>query len=103
MNDEAASSSQENNTIKNTTALNPDFERLLDVNMSLSIEIGRAQIKLQDLLNLNKGAIIELDKLSGEPLDIYANGKLIAHGEVISINGKYGIRITSVHSQTPKA
>ena len=88
----------------NTTSLNnPDFERLLDVNMSLSIEIGRAQIKLNDLLNLSKGSVIELDKLSGEPLDIFANGKLIAHGEVISVNGKYGIRITSVHHQTSNA
>lgn len=74
----------------------PDINMLMDVNMVLTIEIGRADIKLKDLLNLSKGSIIELDKLSGEPLDIYANGKLIAHGDVVSVNGKYGIRLTSM-------
>lgn len=92
----------ENNAGQANGGFNPDIERLLDVNMAISIEIGRTQIKLQELLNLSKGAIIELDKLSGEPLDIYANGKLIAHGDVISVNGKYGVRLTSVHSQTGK-
>jgi flagellar motor switch protein FliN len=98
MSDEPSSSLTEENK-QNIASGSPDLERLLDVNMSLSIEIGRAQIKLQDLLHLTKGAVIELNKLSGEPLDIYANGKLIAHGDVISVNGKYGIRLTSVHNQ----
>lgn len=74
----------------------PDLMTLMDISMPISIEIGRAKLKLKELLNLSKGAIIELDKLSGEPLDILANGKLIAHGEVISMNGKYGVRLTDV-------
>ena len=80
----------------NTAAQNPDMSMLMDVNMAVSIEIGRANVKLKDVLNLSKGSVIELDKMSGEPLDIYANGKLIAHGDVVSVNGKYGIRLTSM-------
>lgn len=80
--------------------LNPDIGLLMDVNMSVSVEIGRAKMTLENILNLSKGAIVELDKLSGEPLDILANGKLIAHGDVISMNGKYGIRLTDVPQKT---
>lgn len=76
--------------------ISPDLNMLMDVNMSLSIEIGRTQMKLRELLSLSKGTVIELNKLSGEPLDILANGKLIAHGDVIAVNGKYGIRLTDV-------
>jgi flagellar motor switch protein FliN/FliY len=76
--------------------VNPDINMLMDVNMALSVVVGKSEMKLRDLLNLSKGTVIELDKLAGEPLDILANGKLIAHGDVVSVNGKYGIRLTSV-------
>ena len=69
---------------------------LNDVYIQLTIEIGRAHIKIRDLLNLTKGSIIELDKLAGEPVGIYANGKLISMGNIITANGKYCIRLTSV-------
>lgn len=68
---------------------------LNDVNIALTIEIGRAQIKIRDLLNLTKGSIIELNKLSGEPVEVYANGKLISLGEIITVNGKYCVRLSS--------
>ena len=84
-------------TISKST-INPDLERFLDVSMTVSIEIGRAKMTLEKLLNLVKGDIIELDQLSGEPLKIYANNKLIAYGDVISVNGKYGVRVTAVES-----
>ena len=69
---------------------------LNDVTIMLTIEIGRAQIKIKDLLSLTKDSIIDLNKLAGEPVDIYANGKLISQGNIITVNGKYCVRLTSV-------
>ncbi|RDI39965.1 flagellar motor switch protein FliN [Aquicella lusitana] len=69
---------------------------LNDVSISLTIEVGRAQIKIRDLLTLTKGSIIELNKSAGEPVDIYANGKLISIGNIITANGKYCVRLTAI-------
>lgn len=69
---------------------------LNDVQIVLNIEIGRTQIKIRDLLNLTKDSIIDLNKNAGEPVDIYANGKLISRGEIVTANGKYCVRLTSV-------
>lgn len=69
---------------------------LNDVSIMVTIEIGRAQIKIRDLLNLTKDSIIDLNKLAGEPVDIYANGKLIAKGNIITANGKYCVRLASI-------
>lgn len=69
---------------------------LNDVSIIVTIEIGRAQIKIRDLLNLTKDSIIDLNKLAGEPVDIYANGKLIAKGNIITANGKYCVRLCSI-------
>ncbi len=69
---------------------------LNDVSILLSIEIGRTQIKIRDLLNLTKDSIVELNKLAGDPVDIYANGKLISKGNIITANGKYCVRLTSI-------
>ena len=69
---------------------------LNDVSILLTIEIGRAQIKIRDLLNLGKDSIIDLNKLAGDPVDVYANGKLIAKGNIITANGKYCVRLTTV-------
>ena len=68
---------------------------LNDVYIALSIEVGRTHIKIRDLLSLSKGSVIELDKLAGEPVDIYANGKLISRGNIITANGKYCVRLMS--------
>ena len=69
---------------------------LNDVSIALTIEVGRAQIKIRDLLNLSKGSIIELNKSAGDPVEIYANGKLISVGNIITANGKYCVRLTSM-------
>ena len=79
------------------TLFNPnDLGILNDVSITLSIEIGRAQIKIRDLLNLAKDSIIDLNKMAGEPVDIYANGKLISKGNIITANGKYCVRLLSI-------
>jgi flagellar motor switch protein FliN/FliY len=72
---------------------------LNDVSILLTIEIGRAQIKIKDLLNLTKDSIIDLNKMAGEPIDVYANGKLISKGNIITANGKYCVRLTTIVNQ----
>jgi flagellar motor switch protein FliN/FliY len=69
---------------------------LNDVSVTITIEIGRTQIKIRDLLNLTKDSILDLNKLAGEPVDVYANGKLISKGNIITANGKYCVRLVSV-------
>lgn len=69
---------------------------LNDVSILITIEIGRTNIKIRDLLNLTKDSIIDLNKMAGEPVDVYANGKLISKGNIITANGKYCVRLTSM-------
>ena len=75
-----------------------NLEAVLDVPVTLSMEIGRTKISIRNLLQLNQGSVVELDRLAGEPLDVLVNGTLIAHGEVVVVNDKYGIRLTDVVS-----
>jgi flagellar motor switch protein FliN len=71
---------------------------ILDIPVTVSMEIGRTRLPIRNLLRLNQGSVIELDRLAGEPLDVLVNGTLIAHGEVVVVNEKYGIRLTDVIS-----
>jgi len=75
-----------------------NLEVLMDVPVTLSMEIGRTSLNIRSLLQLNQGSIVELDRLAGEPLDVLVNGTLIARGEVVVINEKFGIRLTDVIS-----
>lgn len=77
----------------------PDLDVILDIPVSISMEVGRTDIAIRNLLQLNQGSVIELDRLAGEPLDVLVNGTLIAHGEVVMVNEKFGIRLTDVVSQ----
>lgn len=84
-------------THKGNTVFDPNKLGILsDVSIVLTIEVGRAQIKIRDLLGLSKGSIVELNKSAGDPVDIYANGKLISTGSIITANGKYCVRLTSI-------
>lgn len=78
--------------------LNPELEVILDIPVTISMEVGRTSITIRNLLQLNQGSVIELDRLAGEPLDVLVNGTLIAHGEVVVVNEKFGIRMTDVIS-----
>jgi len=75
---------------------NLDF--LLDIPLQVSVEVGRSKLLIKDLLQLREGNIIELNKLAGEPLDVYVNSRLIARGEAVVANDKFGIRLTDVVS-----
>ena len=75
---------------------NLDF--LLDVPLQVSVEVGRTRILIKDLLQMREGYVVELDKLAGEPLDLYVNSRLIARGEAVLVNDKFGLRLTDVVS-----
>jgi len=77
----------------------PNMDVILDIPVTISMEVGNTQIPIRNLLQLNQGSVIELDRLAGEPLDVLVNGTLIAHGEVVMVNEKFGIRLTDVVSQ----
>ena len=85
---------------ENTTPQNEDvnMEVILDIPVTLSVEIGRSRINIRNLLQLNQGSVVELDRLAGEPMDVLVNGTLIAHGEVVVVNEKFGVRLTDVIS-----
>jgi flagellar motor switch protein FliN/FliY len=73
-----------------------DMDLLLDIPMNVSAELGRTNMTIKNILKLNVGNVIELAKLVGEPMEVYINGLLIARGEVVVVNEKFGIRITDV-------
>ncbi len=75
---------------------------ILDVAVTLSLEVGRARMSVRDLLQLTPGAIVELDRMAGEPLDVLVNGVRVARGEVVVVNDKFGIRLTEVVSQSER-
>jgi flagellar motor switch protein FliN len=75
------------------------LDTILDIPVTISMEVGRAKISIRNLLQLNQGSVVELERLAGEPLDVLVNGTLIAHGEVVVVNDKFGIRLTDVISQ----
>jgi len=75
-----------------------NMDVILDIPVKLSMEIGRTSVNIRSLLQLNQGSVIELDRMAGEPLDVLVNGTLIAHGEVVVVNEKFGIRLTDVVS-----
>ncbi len=76
----------------------PELDFILDIPLEVSVEIGRTKMLIKDLLKLNQGSIIELEKFAGEPVEVYVNGKLMAKGEVIVVNDKFGVRITEIVS-----
>jgi flagellar motor switch protein FliN len=75
-----------------------NLDVILDIPVTISMEIGRSRIAIRNLLQLNQGSVVELDRLAGEPMDVLVNGTLIAHGEVVVVNEKFGIRLTDVIS-----
>jgi flagellar motor switch protein FliN/FliY len=75
-----------------------NLELILDVPVTLSMELGRTRISIRDLLQLNKGSVVKLDRPAGEPLDVLVNGCLIARGEVVVVNERFGLRITQIVS-----
>ena len=78
------------------------IDLLLDIPLQVSVEVGRSKILVRELLQMQEGTLIELDKLAGEPLDLYVNGRLIARGEAVVVNDKFGLRLTDVVSPSER-
>lgn len=76
-----------------------NYDLIMNIPVMMSIEVGKTKISIKDLLGLNQGSIVELDRLAGEPMDVLVNGTLVAHGEVVVVNEKFGIRLTDIISQ----
>lgn len=97
---EAEAKPQELDQLSDTSAQGGEvnLEAILDIPLTISMEIGSTKISIRNLLQLNQGSVVELDRLAGEPLDVIVNGTLIAHGEVVVVNEKFGIRLTDVVS-----
>jgi flagellar motor switch protein FliN/FliY len=74
--------------------INPEI--LQNISVTLSIEVGRAQIKIKDLMRLTQGSVVELDRIAGEPLDLLVNNSVVAQGEIVLVNDRYGVRLTRV-------
>ena len=79
-----------------------DLDVILDVPVTLSLEVGRARLPIRNLLQLNQGSVVELERGAGESLDVFVNGTLIAHGEVVVINDRFGVRLTDVVSPSER-
>ena len=87
---------------KNSHSDEVKLEVILDVPVTLSLEIGRTKINIRNLLQLNQGSVVELDRFAGEAMDVLVNGTLVAHGEVVVVNDKFGIRLTDIISPTER-
>lgn len=79
-----------------------DIEFLLDIPLEVTVKLGQSRMIIKDLLSLTQGSVIELDKLAGEPMDIFVNDKMIARGEVVVVNEKFGVRLTDILSPTER-
>ncbi len=79
-----------------------DIDFLLDIPIKVTVELGRTRMLIKDLLQLGQGSVVELDKIAGEPMEIFVNNKLIARGEVVVVNEKFGVRLTDILSPTER-
>lgn len=79
-----------------------DINFLLDIPLEVTVELGRTRMLIKDLLQLGQGSVVELDKIAGEPMEILVNSKLVARGEVVVVNEKFGIRLTDIISPTER-
>ena len=80
----------------------PNLDVILDIPVSISMEVGNTDITIRNLLQLNQGSVVELERAAGEPLDVYVNDTLIAQGEVVVVNDRFGVRLTDVVSPSER-
>lgn len=91
----------ENGVLEESKELSLETQKLqfiLDIPLQLTVELGRTSLLVRDVLQLNQGAVVELSKLAGEPLDVFVNSKLVARGEAVVVNEKFGVRLVDVVS-----
>ena len=88
----------DNETLKDGELDTKNLNFILDIPLQLTVELGRTKILVKDVLQLNQGAVVELTKLAGEPLDVFVNSKLVARGEAVVVNEKFGVRLVDIVS-----
>ncbi len=93
---------QELKTDAPETSQKRDIDFLIDIPLTITVELGRTRMLIKDLLQLGQGSVVELEKLAGEPMEILVNNKLIARGEVVVVNEKFGVRLTDIISPTER-
>jgi flagellar motor switch protein FliN len=98
--DDSASPTSEEFQVSQPGNINPEV--LQNISVNLSIEVGRTSIKIKDLMRLTQGSVVELDRIAGEPLDLLVNDTVVAQGEVVLVNDRYGIRLTRVVPSTDR-
>jgi flagellar motor switch protein FliN len=100
--DEKAAAATFDQLTDESSGVSVNMDSILDVPVTISMEIGRTRITIRNLLQLNQGSVVELDRLAGEPMDVLVNGTLIAQGEVVVVNEKFGLRLTDIISPTER-
>jgi flagellar motor switch protein FliN/FliY len=98
--DDSLSPTSEEFQVSQPGNINPEV--LQNISVNLSIEVGRTSIKIKDLMRLTQGSVVELDRIAGEPLDLLVNDTVVAQGEVVLVNDRYGIRLTRVVPSTDR-
>jgi len=90
--------------LESATAVDPmsGLDRVMDIPLAISVELGRTKMLIGELLQLGEGSVLELSKLAGEPLDVLVHGKLVARGEAVVVNDKFGIRLTDIVSPSER-
>jgi flagellar motor switch protein FliN/FliY len=88
----------DNDNLKDGELDTKNLNFILDIPLQLTVELGRTKILVKDVLQLNQGAVVELTKLAGEPLDVFVNSKLVARGEAVVVNEKFGVRLVDIVS-----
>ena len=99
---EAVLEADPNSTERKGSTDTEKMELILDIPVNVTVEIGRTKMTIRNLLQLNQGGIVALDRLAGEPLDVLVNGTLVAHGEVVVVNDKFGVRLTDIVSKAER-
>ncbi len=87
---------------KSQAQMQRDMDFLLDIPLEVTVELGRTRMLIKDLLQLGQGSVVELEKVAGEPMEILVNDKLVARGEVVVVNEKFGVRLTDIISPTER-
>lgn len=90
------------NTLLNQGTENDKMDLILDIPVSVTVEIGRTKMSIRNLLQLNQGSIVTLDRMASDPLDVLVNGTLVAHGEVVVVNDRFGVRLTDIVSKSER-
>ena len=101
-NTNAPAGSDEHSTAQPQNAEIDKMELVLDIPVAITVEIGRTKMTIRSLLQLNQGGVVPLDRLAGEPLDVLVNGTLVAHGEAVVVNEKFGVRLTDIVSKSER-